>query len=247
MWRAALHAGWDVERIRGYAIEPALGAKEPVLYGETLLADALAEPLGLAFLEPTADWLPQLPLAYRKRAIRLATLGEARALTERSFVKPPDEKWFGAAVYATGAAIEVAEGMEDEYPVLISEPVIFEVEYRFFVLERAIATGSIYIRGGAIARSGEGEWPTDPADTTAATEFLGGMLRDPSVQLPPAVVIDVGRVEDRGWAVVEANPAWASGICDADPLLVLDVLRRATVRRAAVSGEDRRWLRGPPK
>jgi hypothetical protein len=247
MWRAAVHTGWDVERIRGYEIDPALAAREPVLYGETLLADALAEPLGLAFLEPTADWLPGLPLAYRKRAIRLSTLGDARASTERSFVKPPDEKWFGAAVYATGAAIEVAEGMEDGYPVLISEPVHFEIEYRFFVLDRAIATGSIYIRGGAIARSGEGEWPADPADTTAATEFLEGMLRDPAVQLPPAVVIDVGRIQDRGWAVVEANPAWASGICDADPLLVLDVLRRATVRRAAVVDADRRWVRGAPR
>lgn len=120
MWRAALHSGWDVERIRGYILDPALAAKEPVLYGETLLADALAEPLGLSFLEPTADWLPELPEAYRKRAIRLATLADARALTSRSFVKPPDEKWFGARVYATGAEIDVAEGMEDEYPVLIA-------------------------------------------------------------------------------------------------------------------------------
>jgi hypothetical protein len=246
MWRAALHEGWDVERIRGYAIDPALAARDPVLYGETLLADALAEPLGLSFLEPTADWLPELPLPYRKRSIRLATLACARALTERSFVKPPDEKWFGAGVYATGAAIEVAEGMEDEYPVLISEPVIFEVEYRFFVLERAIATGSIYIRGGEIARGREGEWPADPADTEAATTFLEAMLRDPAVELPAAVVVDVGRIQDRGWAVVEANPAWASGLCDADPLAVLGVLRRATVPRAALVEADRRWVRGSP-
>jgi ATP-grasp domain-containing protein len=247
MWRAALHGGWDVERIRGYEIDPALAAKEPVLYGETLLADALAEPLGLAFLEPTADWLPELPEGYRKRAIRLATLADARALTSRSFVKPPDEKWFGAAVYATGREIEVAEGMEDTYPVLISEPVSFEVEYRFFVLDRAIAAGSIYIRGGAIARSGEGEWPADPADTAAATAFLEGMLKDPAVEMPAAVVIDVGRIQDRGWAVVEANPAWASGLCDADPLAVLGVLRRATVPRSALVDADRRWVRGAMK
>jgi hypothetical protein len=154
------------------------------------------------------------------------------------------EKWFGAGVYATGAAIEVAEGLEDEYPVLISEPVVFEVEYRFFVLERAIATGSIYIRGGQIARGGEGEWPADPADTEAATAFLQTMLRDPSVEVPAAVVVDVGRIQDRGWAVVEANPAWASGLCDADPLAVLGVLRRASVPRAALVEADRRWVRG---
>ncbi len=77
-------------------------------------------------------------------------------------MKPPDEKWFGARVYASGAALEVAEGMEDEYAVLIAEPVLFEVEYRFFVLERAVAAGSIYIRGGAIARSGGGSGPPIP-------------------------------------------------------------------------------------
>ncbi len=63
MWRAAVHAGWDVERIRGYTIDPALAGRDPVLYGETLLADALTAPLELAFLEPTADWLPSLPIA----------------------------------------------------------------------------------------------------------------------------------------------------------------------------------------
>ncbi len=244
MWRAALHEDWDVERIRGYEIDPGLAAKAPVLYGETLLADALAEPLGLAFLEPTADWLPRLPEAHRKRTIRLATLADARALTAPAFVKPPDEKWFAAGVYATGAAIEVAEGMEDTYPVLISELVSFEVEYRFFVLDRAIAAGSIYIRGGAIARSGEGEWPAEPADTAAATSFLEAVLKDPAVEVPAAVVVDVGRTRDRGWAVVEANPAWASGLCDADPLRVLAVLRRATVARAALLADDQRWVRG---
>lgn len=244
MWRAAVHTGWDVERIRGYTIDPALAARAPVLYGETLLADALTAPLGLAFLEPTADWLPSLPEGYRKRAVRLATLADARALTTPSFVKPPDEKWFGARVYESGAALEVADGMEDDYAVLIAEPVRFEVEYRFFVLERAVATGSIYIRGGTIARSGEGEWPADPTEIEAAVAFLQTLLRDPAVELPAAVVIDVGRIQGRGWAVVEANPAWASGLCDADPLAVLEVLRRATVPRAALVAADRRWVRG---
>jgi ATP-grasp domain, R2K clade family 2 len=244
MWRAAIHEGWGVERIRGYSIDPDLAAKDPVLYGETLLADALAAPLDLAFLEPTADWLPSLPERYRRRAVRLATLADARALTQPSFVKPPDEKWFGARVYESGAALEVAEGMEDEYAVLIAEPVVFEVEYRFFVLSRAVSTGSIYIRGGAIARSGGGEWPADPAETEAAAAFLQTLLRDPAVELPVAVVIDVGRIQGRGWAVVEANPAWASGLCDADPLAVLAVLRRATVPRAALVATDRRWVRG---
>jgi hypothetical protein len=48
------------------------------------------------------------------------------------------------------------------------------------------------------------------------------------------VVVDVGRMTGRGWGVVEANPAWASGLCGCDPAGVLPVLRRATVPRHAV-------------
>jgi hypothetical protein len=69
------------------------------------------------------------------------------------------------------------------------------------------------------------------------------MLDDPEVELPPAVVVDVGRMTGRGWGVVEANPAWASGLCGCDPASVLPVLRRAVVRRGAVSEVDQRWAR----
>ena len=42
--------------------------------------------------------------------------------------------------------------------------------------------------------------------------------------LPLAFVLDVGLVEGRGWAVVEFNPAWCSGLLGADPTAVLSVL-----------------------
>jgi len=75
-----------------YAVPTGLGDREPVLYGETLLADAVAPALGVLLLEPTDDWLVRLPERSRKRGIRLASLDAARALTERCFVKPVDEK-----------------------------------------------------------------------------------------------------------------------------------------------------------
>jgi hypothetical protein len=66
------------------------------------------------------------------------------------------------------------------------------------------------------------------------------------MELPPAVVIDVGRMTGRGWGVVEANAAWASGLCGCDPAAVLAVLRRAAVPVSAVTDIDRRWARGIP-
>ena len=50
-------------------------------------------------------------------------------------------------------------------------------------------------------------------------------------------------MKDRGWGVVEANPAWASGLCGCDPAGVLRVLRRATVPESAMTEADRVWVR----
>jgi hypothetical protein len=214
-----------------------------VVYGETLFADALMEPLGIAMLEPTEDWLPALPDRYRLREVRLATLGEAISLAAPAFVKAPDEKWIPARVYSSGAAIEADPGLSRDMAVLVAEPVVFEVEFRLFVMDRVVRASSVYVRGGNIASVG-GEWPSNPGEEAEALSFAGSLLADHSVSLPGAVVVDVGRIQDRGWAVVEANPAWASGLCGTDPRAVLPVIRRATVPRARLSEEDRRWVRG---
>lgn len=245
LFSAAIAAGWDVERLRGFRAPEGLAAREPVFYGETILADAIADELDIALLEPSADWLPRLPLRHRLRDVRLTTLGEAVSISERSFVKPTDEKVFPARVYANGAAIDPDPQIALDLPVLVSEPVVFEVEFRCFIVEREIAAFSPYIRGGEIARDAAGEWEADRAEIEAACASMRAVLADAEVELPKAVVVDVGRMEGRGWGVVEANPAWASGLCGCDPTKVLAVLQRATLARKMVSEEDRRWVRRP--
>ncbi|MDI1450920.1 ATP-grasp domain-containing protein [Polyangium sp. 6x1] len=243
LFAAALAAGWDVERLRSFRCPEDIAARGPVFYGETILADAIASELGIVLLEPTADWLPGLPQHHRLRDVRLTTLAEAQTIRDGVFVKPTDEKCFPARVYANGAAIQPDPVLPPDLPVLVSEPVAFEVEFRCFVLERDVAALSPYIRGGEIARNATGEWEADQADIECARAFLRALLADDVVDLPPAVVVDVGRMAGRGWGVVEANPAWASGICGCDPASVLRVLERATVARDGISDTDRRWSR----
>lgn len=48
-----------------------------------------------------------------------------------------------------------------------------------------------------------------------------------------AIVVDVGEIFGRGWAVIEANAAWGSGIYGCDPGRVLDVIRHATLQFAS--------------
>lgn len=243
LFAAALAAGWDVERLHSFRCPEGLVDREPVFYGETLLADAVAAELGVVLLEPSDDFLPRLPLIHRRREIRLTTLAEACALGDRAFIKPTDEKVFPARVYASGAKVNPDPVLSGDLPVLVSEPVVFEVEYRAFVIERGLGALSPYIRGGDIARSASGEWEADRAEVEEARAAIDAVLRDPAVEMPPAVVIDVGHMSGRGWGVVEANAAWASGLCGCDPSRVLPVLRRAAVPRARLSAEDARWAR----
>ena len=57
-----------------------------------------------------------------------------------------------------------------------------------------------------------------------ARAFCEQVLADKRIQLPRAVVLDVGYIRNVGWSVVEANAAVMSGIYDCDPIVVLEVL-----------------------
>lgn len=246
MWHAAVAAGWDVVRATGYIAPPELeGRKDVVLYAETLLADAIAPSLGLALLEPDARWLAELPERHLRRSLRASTVAAVRARTERAFVKPADEKVFAARVYEPNEPIDAERAIDDELPTLVSEPVEFEVEVRAFVLDRRVVTHSAYVRHGEIARAADGSWPLADEERRGALEALERLCGDPDVALPPGVVVDVGAIKGRGWAVVEANAAWASGVCGCDPDEVLRVIERTTLAAAQMPHEDRQWVRAP--
>jgi len=202
-----------------------------------LFAAVIAESLGVVLLEPAFDWLPTLPTQYRGREVRLTPLGHARLLKITRFVKPVDLKYFVAKVYDSGDQLPVETAPTDSTPVLISEPVHWEVEYRCFVLERQVAAISPYLRDGKLAQDEAGHWID--SRTAEALHFAQSFVRDAAIELPPGVVVDVGFIRHGGWAVVEANAAWGSGIYGCDPQLVLPVVRRSCLPCGSVSAADR--------
>jgi hypothetical protein len=127
--------------------------------------------------------------------------------------------------------------------VLLAEPVRWEVEYRCFVLERTLTTISVYLRDGKLAQTTSGTWEAEPAEIEQAQAFCQTLLADATVMLPPACVMDVGRIAGRGWAVIEANPAFASGIYGCDPTAVLSVVNRATRPMNAITTQDAFWVK----
>ncbi|UOD29243.1 ATP-grasp domain-containing protein [Massilia violaceinigra] len=233
LWKAAASLGWQVERLVSWRVPAALQTlPEPVLYGEALFGPTLAAELGLDLLGPPEDWLVRLPFAYRKRAISLSTLGLARQLTAPAFVKPPNDKSFPAAVYK-GA--DLPTEYDDDMPVLVSDVVTWEKEFRCFILDRSLRTFSVYARAGELQR--DADFHSTPEEDAQVREFIGRLLADPAVDLPAATVVDVGTIAGLGWACVEQNAAWGAGIYGCDPAQVLEVLQRASIK---LDNKDRR-------
>ncbi|WP_435053461.1 ATP-grasp domain-containing protein [Kitasatospora phosalacinea] len=208
------------------------------LYGGPLFADAVGRELGLAPVEPSDGWLAALPREVTGRRVELTTLAAARRLSGPAFVKAPADKHFAARVYPEGAALPGPELLDGDTPVLVSEVVRFEAEFRLFVLDGAVRAASRYALDGELAVAEPG--PDGPELLAFAAEVLAAASGP--ARLPSAAVVDLGRT-GRGWAVVEANAAWASGgyACDSDA--VLDVVLRAAGPLAELPSADRPFLR----
>jgi len=71
LWRAAVRAGWNVERVRGITVPDGLLGDDVVLYVEGLFAPQIAKKLSLKLIEPQEDWLVELPFEFRKREVRM--------------------------------------------------------------------------------------------------------------------------------------------------------------------------------
>ncbi len=146
---------------------------------------------------------------------------------EPAFIKPPNDKSFPAGIYSGRM---LPQGYDDESPVLVADVVTWEKEFRCFVLDRKVRTLSVYLRAGQLQR--EFDFQQSEPEVAEAWSFADAVLADTRVDFPRATVLDVGVIAGRGWAVVEQNSAWGSGIYGCNPELVLEVLRFAAVPAA---------------
>ena len=132
--------------------------------------------------------------------------------------------------------------MDDHCPVLLSEPVEWSAEYRCFVLHAEVAAWSPYISFGRPSWKPFGPGTLSRQTPANVQSFCRRLFSHGGVTFPPAFVMDIGLIDDRGWAVVEFNPVWCSGLLGANPAAVLPVLRRASRPAVGVLQVDREWV-----
>ena len=215
---AALKLGWKVER---HATNPPATIKDPVFYGEVSYSRRQAEVLGGRLIEPEDDWIAHVPENFLRREVFSTSLGDAYILKYPAFVKPAGAKAFKAKVYETGDELRQAGAPYDPtIMVLVSDPVNFEVEYRCFVLKNRIATASVYARKVEKVEN----------ELNEAVLFAHEVVYRMGDQCPAAFVLDVGRIEGRGWAVVDASPCWRANLYECDAAQVLRVLEHSLIR-----------------
>lgn len=199
--------------------------EDPFVWGTMQFCSSVASRLGLHLMSPPDDFLPSLSEEYLLRRVELTTVKEYRArpcTRTPKFVKPADWKTFVADIYASPSDVPW-KGIDPKCPILVSDVVDFEYEYRCYCLDWKVEAASVYLWPNALFEPNE-------SYLREATGFCSKVL-SVAKDLPSALVIDVGRLSDGRWAVVEANQAYASGVYhEADPKAVLRVVQRSSSR-----------------
>ncbi|HWA27005.1 MAG TPA: ATP-grasp domain-containing protein [Lacunisphaera sp.] len=204
--------GGDVHRIGRFWEPPTFDPATVRVYGPDAFCLVLQQKIGFRLLSPDDDFLLRLPPELLGRELHLRRLASGPHLTYPAFVKPVVPKQFRGAVYMSSRELEAeCKGLPGDTPVIVSGVVTFDAEVRCFVLDGKVLDAAAYEGHGAIAE---------------AIAFAGEVIK--RLRLPRALVIDVGHLDGRGWAVVEFNAAWGAGLNGCEPSRVLPAILAAS-------------------
>lgn len=223
--QASYQSSYQLRRFGSWTVPEEFRKDVVAVYGEDLFAQVVAEQCGFTLLKPEENWLTTLPFSFVKRKLEYGKLSE---FTDRKnvFIKPADFKFFAAGVYSSIEDIPGYAEADKNWTVLVSETVQWTYEVRCFILNRKLVTQSAYVYNGQLK-----EVKLENTLLEELENFIAELLQHKSVLIPEAVVIDVGIIRDKGWAVIEANPAWASGLYACEPLVqTLEVIVKSCTK-----------------
>lgn len=229
---AARLQGWTVYRSQSSTLLPELAGQPCRVYAEGFVAEHFAVQLGLNLLRPPDDALVRLSPEMLGRKVWFCRAGDFHRPDFPAFVKPADQKLFPAAVYSPDEPIPGLDTLQPDDPILVSEPVAFVREYRFFVRGSEVRTGSVYWADGQLPASKPGYEGQDDPLWPEARAFAERVCASADF-LPESYVLDVGQLDCGRWAVIEFNPTWASGLYGSSPTEALTCVAASQVSQAS--------------
>lgn len=222
-----------------------LGSYDSVSWWMPAAHAARLQRVGIAMelIAPGPYWLTQIPQSLTQRKVSSATVEEflLSEPTDEFFIKPAEAKieGFEAAWRNFGQTREIIRRLHipsDTFLQWSDKLLDVNHEYRFFVLDGQVITGSSYLVDGITHYDG-----ADNSKIDEATEFAQYAVSIIENQ-PSAYVIDVGmNISTNSWLVIEGNPAWCSGIYGSDPEKVIRVIEQA----CRFSQDDKNYLWKP--
>lgn len=233
---SAKELGWDI-----FAAEGSWRVPEDIIaqkrmgvpYGSQLFCETIAQQMDWKLLQNPFDWLTKVHPERLRREVRFMNLEQAikvnRESKEPLFIKPADDKVFPAKVYSQGA-LNPVESVPRATPTLISEVVSFDLEYRCFINRSgSCSTWSNYIFFEHLVDPRF--WEMVPFGNKNKPHLIAeDAWWDVEEESRVACVIDVGRIPGKGWAIIESNPVYCSGLYGCDPMFALEVMAQACKR-----------------
>lgn len=226
LYHAALNNGWRVWRFVSRDIPDWVRDNNVSIYCETAFADYLAAELKVEFVTPRDSILAELPFEFVKRNIEFTTYKNFKEPGARKFIKPADYKYFPAGIYDHSKDIPAFSSCQDDDAILISDVVRFISEYRIFVMNNEIQTGSIYIEDSEFVGDKVNKMNLNSSLLGFAKEIVDSLINI----MPSSYVLDIGKLDTGEYAVIEFNPVWASGFYDSDPDKVLLCIQAGSKR-----------------
>ena len=205
--------GGMVHRLGRFWDPPAFDPATVRVYGADSFCLVLQQKLGFDLCSPADDLLLQVPSPFLQRQLARRTLADVMSSLP-AFVKPVVPKQFRGAVYSSPEDLAAeCRSLPQDTAVFVAEIVTLTAEVRSFVLDGQVLDAAVYEGTGSLAD---------------ASKFVTELVK--AVRLPRAVVIDVGFFADRGWAVIEFNSAWGSGLNGCDAMKALPAILAASGR-----------------
>ncbi|MCU7618843.1 ATP-grasp domain-containing protein [Chryseobacterium sp. PBS4-4] len=194
------------------------------VYGEDIYAEIVSSQCDLTLLKTEDNWLSNISEKFTKRNIQYGQL-EQFINHQNIFIKCSDFKSFKAGVYENVSDIKGFDSLDKQSMVFISDVVEWELEVRCFVLNGKVETYSTYWRDNQFDTNGLSD-----SEEVELFSFFESFVKDNLDSLPPSIVLDFGIIKDNGWALIEANPAWCSGLYASNAKKALDVIIKSCIK-----------------